>query len=174
MGSILRRPRPLTLFTYFLVAVCLYLVLFHPRHHGLQLLPQDEQIQEQVGGGKSQKQVGAGTSAAGGKTAGTRPGEKVYGRGYSGHSAPADVNRVTNATLGFGKILVLNLPERSDKRDALSLAAGLTGFEVEYIEGVRGASVPDKALPVGGANVRKTRGDGYVGSWRSHMNAVRK
>jgi hypothetical protein len=42
----------------------------------------------------------------------------------------------------------LGLKERSDKRDAMVLASSLTGFDVEFIDGVRGEEVVDKALPV--------------------------
>lgn len=56
---------------------------------------------------------------------------KLYGKDYRGRSSPAEINRVTNDTLGFSKIFAVGLPERSDKRDALTLTAALTGFHVE-------------------------------------------
>lgn len=98
--------------------------------------------------------------------------ELPYGRDYRGHSQPEDVNRVTNGTLGFGKVFVVGLPERSDKRDAIALASSLTGFDVEWIDGVRGESIPDKAVPFGVD--RKILMETNLGSWRGHMNAVRK
>jgi hypothetical protein len=42
---------------------------------------------------------------------------------------------------------VIGLPDRSDKRDALSLMASLTGVQLEFIDGVKGEEVSDKALP---------------------------
>ncbi|KAI1646879.1 glycosyltransferase family 25 protein [Daldinia loculata] len=87
-------------------------------------------------------------------------------------SSPADVNRVANGTLGFEKIFVVGLPERSDKRDAIALTSTLTGFAVDWVDGVRGESVPDKALPFGAD--RKKLWETNLGSWRGHMNAIRR
>lgn len=44
--------------------------------------------------------------------------------------------------------MVLGLKERSDKRDAMVLASSLTGFDVEFVDGVKGDEVPDKVLPL--------------------------
>ena len=38
------------------------------------------------------------------------------------------------------------MPSRTDKLDAMTLAASLTGFEFDIIEGVQGDSVSQKAL----------------------------
>ncbi|KAI1100057.1 glycosyltransferase family 25 protein [Jackrogersella minutella] len=73
--------------------------------------------------------------------------DRFYGKEYNGHASPADVNRVSNETLGFEKILIVGLPERTDKRDAIALTSSLTGFQVEWIEGVKGEKIPDKAVP---------------------------
>ena len=84
-----------------------------------------------------------------------------------------DVGRVTNETLGFSKIFVVGLPERTDKRDALTLTSSLTGFHVDFIDGVRSDTVPDKALPYGITD-RKAFLETNIGSWRGHMNAVQR
>ncbi|POS79976.1 hypothetical protein DHEL01_v201618 [Diaporthe helianthi] len=99
------------------------------------------------------------------------PPRKLYGKGYTGSSTP-DINRVTNDTLGFSKIFVVGLPERTDKRDALALTAALTGFHVDFVDGVRGESIPDKAVPFG--IDRHALMEANLGSWRGHMNAVRR
>lgn len=91
---------------------------------------------------------------------------------YRGQSIHEDINRVTNKTLGFSKVFVIGLPERSDKRDAISLTAALTGFQVEWVDGIKGESIPDKAVPFG-VN-RKKLMETNLGSWRGHMNAVRR
>lgn len=101
--------------------------------------------------------------------AGLRP---SYGPGYHGRSSPAEINRATNSTLGFSKIFVIGLPERTDKRDAMVLTSSLTGFNLDFIDGVKGESVPDKAFPFG--RNREDLPNAYLGSWRSHMNAVRR
>ena len=71
----------------------------------------------------------------------------------------------------FEKILVLNMPERGDKRDAMTLVSSLSGLKVDYIDGVRGETVPNKALPVGQED--RTMTDNRIGSWRAHMNTIR-
>ncbi|TPX09593.1 uncharacterized protein E0L32_009194 [Thyridium curvatum] len=115
---------------------------------------------------------GAFSSSRGGAQGASNPAAKVYGKDYRGRSKPADINRVTNSTLGFTKIFVVGLPERSDKRDAIALSAALTGFDVEWIDGVRGTDIPDKAVPFGVD--RKKLMETNLGSWRGHMNAVRR
>lgn len=86
-------------------------------------------------------------------------------------SEPA-AQAVTNGTLGFERVFAVGLAERSDKRDALVLTSSVTGFELVWVDGVRGQSVPDKALPFG---VERTRlWENNLGSWRGHMNAVRR
>lgn len=109
------------------------------------------------------------SSSSSSKSDGT---EKPYGRNYHGHSTPEDINRVTNGTLGFGKVFVVGLPERTDKRDAISLSAALTGFDIEWVDGVRGEAIPDKAVPFGVD--RKKLMETNLGSWRGHMNAIRR
>ncbi|KAI0380888.1 glycosyltransferase family 25 protein [Hypomontagnella monticulosa] len=89
-----------------------------------------------------------------------------------GRALPIDINRVANETLGFEKIFVVGLPERSDKRDAIALTSASTGFHVEWVDGVKGETVPDKAVPFG-AN-RKKLWETNLGSWRGHMNAIRR
>lgn len=78
---------------------------------------------------------------------------------------------IQNETLGFEKIFVVNLPERTDKRDAMSLTASLTDIKLTWTSAIRGTGVSDKALPLG-VN-RETWRDGGNGSWRSQMNVIR-
>lgn len=79
---------------------------------------------------------------------------------------------ILNDTLGFEKIFVINLPERTDKRDAMSLTAALTNLKLTWTSALRGTNVPDKALPLGVD--RPGWRDGGIGSWRSQMNVIRK
>ncbi|KAH6659305.1 hypothetical protein BKA67DRAFT_652544 [Truncatella angustata] len=97
--------------------------------------------------------------------------QHLYGKDYHGQSN-SDINRVTNDTLGFSKILVVGLPERSDKRDAIALTSAATGFHVEFVDGVKGETIPDKAVPA--VIDRQALGESNLGSWRGHMNAVRR
>lgn len=98
--------------------------------------------------------------------------QKLYGTEYKGRSSPTELNRVTNNSLGFSKVLVVGLPERTDKRDALALTSALTGFHVDWVDGVRGETIPDKALPIGIDRLQLMETN--LGSWRGHMNAIRR
>lgn len=79
---------------------------------------------------------------------------------------------IANETLGFERFFVIGLPERSDKRDALALTSSLTGIQLDWIDGVVGSSIPNSAVPYG---VNRTQlWESNLGSWRSHMNAIRR
>ncbi|KAJ8063186.1 hypothetical protein OCU04_008425 [Sclerotinia nivalis] len=80
----------------------------------------------------------------------------------------SEIGRASNATLGFEKVFVIGLRERSDKRDAMVLSASLTGFGVEFADGMKGEEVADKAKPPG-----LLLTGGSMGSWRGHMNVIR-
>ncbi|VBB79661.1 Putative Glycosyltransferase Family 25 [Podospora comata] len=79
---------------------------------------------------------------------------------------------VLNSTLGFQEIFVINLPERSDRRDAMTLAAALTRLDVKWIDGIDGKDVPERVLP--GDSWDKKISKGNKGSWRAHMNALQR
>ncbi|ESZ94730.1 glycosyltransferase family 25 protein [Sclerotinia borealis F-4128] len=81
----------------------------------------------------------------------------------------SEIGRASNGTLGFEEVFVIGLRERSDKRDAMVLSASLTGFEVEFVDGMKGDEISDKARPPGLALK-----DGAIGSWRGHMNVIRR
>jgi len=93
-----------------------------------------------------------------------------------------DYGRIKNASLGvrvfnisaimhyfahnpqFGKVFVLSLPDRSDKRDTLVVQASLSNFEVTFVDGIAGATISNKALPYVSSNPvsilqRKARSD---------------
>lgn len=66
------------------------------------------------------------------------------------------------------------MPSRTDRRDAVSLAAAVSDFQIDFIDGVGGDSIPEKALPPGGSGESVKLAKGIRGSWRSHMNALRE
>lgn len=45
---------------------------------------------------------------------------------------------------------MINLKDRTDKLDAIQLAASLTGFNLDVIEGVRGIEISNKSMPPNG------------------------
>lgn len=161
MSSLRNPPRHVTFGGIAFIIIVLF-VAFTPRSPHI-VIPQFES-------GPSSSQADA--SKSGSVLGSSKTAEKLYGKGYHGHSSPTDINRVTNDTLGFSKIFVIGLPERSDKRDAISLTSSLTGFHVDWVDGVRGETIPDKAVPFG--TDRKKLWDNNLGSWRGHMNAIRK
>lgn len=73
--------------------------------------------------------------------------------------------------LQFGAIYVINLPARTDRRDAYALMSSMTDLKLDYIEGKLGSEVPDKALPPPASHT--TQRSGNIGSWRSHLDAIR-
>ncbi|KAI1765739.1 glycosyltransferase family 25 protein [Hypoxylon sp. FL1150] len=85
--------------------------------------------------------------------------------GFLNDAAP---DHVLNKTLGFSKIFVINLPSRTDRRDAMALAGAVSNLSFSWIDGVTGDQVPDEVIP------KSDRGHstGARGSWRSHMNAL--
>jgi len=67
----------------------------------------------------------------------------------------------------------VNLPERTDRRDAMTLMATVTGIKLTFVDGVRGADVLEKALPPGQRN-KNIQSMGAIGSWRAHMNVLQR
>ncbi|TVY18980.1 hypothetical protein LARI1_G003374, partial [Lachnellula arida] len=82
------------------------------------------------------------------------------------------VLEIANVTLGFQKIFVINMPSRTDRRDATSLAAASSNLKLEFVEGVGGDSIPEAAFPPEGSRDSIKQSAGIKGSWRSHMNAL--
>ncbi|KAI1092086.1 glycosyltransferase family 25 protein [Rostrohypoxylon terebratum] len=76
---------------------------------------------------------------------------------------------VSNSTLGFSKIFVINLPSRTDRRDAMALAGAVGNLTFSWVDGVFGDQVGDLDAPPG----NRIRSSGARGSWRSHMNALK-
>ena len=76
---------------------------------------------------------------------------------------------IQNSTLGFGKIFAINLPERTDHHDGLVLASSVSAMHIEFVAGVHGDAVLDKALP---AKHAEGLTPAIKGSWRAHINAI--
>lgn len=92
-------------------------------------------------------------------------------KNLQGASSNRDDDRIQNRTLGFEKIIAIGLPERSDKRDALSLMASLSNVDIDWVDGVKMSALSAKSAPFG---INFTAmGDNFLASWRSHMNAIR-
>ncbi|KAI0011332.1 glycosyltransferase family 25 protein, partial [Xylariaceae sp. FL0662B] len=93
--------------------------------------------------------------------------------------SPHNVNRfpnwtredVLNSTLGFSKIFVINLPSRTDRRDAMALTGAVSNLSFTWIDGVSGDQVPESITSPGDGRGGRLS-SGARGSWRSHMNAL--
>jgi hypothetical protein len=72
--------------------------------------------------------------------------------------------------LQFQKIFVINLRACYDHRESMSLAAALTGLQIEYIYGV--TDVNRDYLPPGANEDGPVKGS--LKAWRAHMNVLRK
>lgn len=89
---------------------------------------------------------------------------------YQAQHSP--VLRTLNSTLGFGATILISLPERSDRRDAVSLIASTTGISISHtVSAVRGEDIAAKARPYGKAV--GTLDEPHWGSWRSHLDALK-
>ena len=66
---------------------------------------------------------------------------------------------------------MVNLPERTDRRDAMTLMGAASGLRLELVDGVRGVDVLEKTIP--GQKPRELSA-GKVGSWRAHMNVLQR
>ncbi|KAF1950972.1 hypothetical protein CC80DRAFT_221951 [Byssothecium circinans] len=78
---------------------------------------------------------------------------------------------IANQTLGFEKVFVINAPWRTDRRDAMTLAASFHDISFDWIEGVNPQEIRDTAYPPG--NHREVT-QGARGCWRAHLNALRE
>jgi hypothetical protein len=72
----------------------------------------------------------------------------------------------------FQKIFVLNLPFRTDRRDAMSLSAAISNIKLEFVDGVTADSIKQSAYPPPDENLKLL--PGIRGSWRTHMNALQR
>ncbi|KAK9326710.1 hypothetical protein V1520DRAFT_350723 [Lipomyces starkeyi] len=95
----------------------------------------------------------------------------------SGSANCTDVNhqetvakRAHNATLGFGEIVYISMPDRSDRQDAMTLLSAYAGLKLKLIPGVFGTEISSKAIPDGVSP--KTR-PSELGCWRAHADAWR-
>ncbi|KAJ5285239.1 hypothetical protein N7524_000545 [Penicillium chrysogenum] len=89
---------------------------------------------------------------------------------FLGGIRDGDFDHISNTTLGFEHIYAIGLKERTDKRDFLTVSASVTGFEVDWVDGVHSQELQQKALP-NGYNL-STIQPNAVGCWRAHMNVL--
>jgi len=96
----------------------------------------------------------------------------TLGVGESISRGPASFKLQVLTHSQFEKVFILNLPERTDRRDAMTLSAAVSNIDLTWIDGVLGTHVPDKVLPQNSKG--KALPKGNIGSWRAHMNALQR
>jgi hypothetical protein len=85
--------------------------------------------------------------------------------------AAASIAAAGNATLGFHKILWINVRRRWDKGDARSLQTYVSGLNIETVAAVEGKADIDDAGRVGLPPVNgRTLNGGEIACYRSHAN----
>ncbi|ODQ64448.1 hypothetical protein NADFUDRAFT_47623 [Nadsonia fulvescens var. elongata DSM 6958] len=62
-------------------------------------------------------------------------------------ATPSHPLSATNATLGFQKIQVVNLPHRFDREDAILMQCRVSGLKYEIFPGIYAANLQDSGLP---------------------------
>ena len=75
------------------------------------------------------------------------------------------------SSLQFEWIFAVNLPPRTDHRDALTLMSTLRGLQLDFADGLDGNKLPDKALAY--PALHEFMRAANIGSWRGHLNALR-
>lgn len=83
-----------------------------------------------------------------------------------------------NDTLGFERIIVLNLPRRVDRRDIMTLMARASGFLFEYFAAKSGHEMKDYKLPPMKLlpyikRIHDVLTPGQVGCYRSNLDIMR-
>ncbi|KAK9468819.1 hypothetical protein V1512DRAFT_257979 [Lipomyces arxii] len=75
-----------------------------------------------------------------------------------------------NETFGFGEIVYISMPFRTDRQDAMNLLAAYSDVKLNLIPGVDGKTMSRKEIPDHTPkDVRQTE----LGCWRAHVNAWR-
>ncbi|KAF5860529.1 hypothetical protein ETB97_001429 [Aspergillus alliaceus] len=78
--------------------------------------------------------------------------------------------RAGNSTLGFERIFYISLPQRTDRQDAMSLVAAVSGLSLTLEHGVNGSLMSSKARPEYSESLRPEQ----LGSWRGHANTWKR
>ncbi|KAJ4418779.1 hypothetical protein N0V82_005344 [Gnomoniopsis sp. IMI 355080] len=78
------------------------------------------------------------------------------------------IEDASNGTLGVAELIVISFPDRTDKRDRMTLMGAVTRLHFTFLPGVQEAKVPGSSMP--------SYAEGWTGkvrgSWRGHMDAL--
>ena len=81
---------------------------------------------------------------------------------------------VTNSTLDFGKIYVLNLETREDRHDEMALIAAASGLKLEFIAGVNSKTLDTQTLPDTYGTTEIILELAHLACYRGHANIWRQ
>ena len=81
---------------------------------------------------------------------------------------------VANATLDFGKIYVLNLETREDRRDDMTLIAAASGLQLSFVAGVNSKTLDEQSLPDIYGTEEFYMESTHLACYRGHANIWRK
>jgi hypothetical protein len=82
--------------------------------------------------------------------------------------------QVANATLDFGKIYVLNLETREDRRDEMAMIAAASGLKLQFIAGVNSKTLDTQALPDTYGTTEIILEPAHLACYRGHANVWRQ
>jgi hypothetical protein len=81
---------------------------------------------------------------------------------------------LSNATLDFGKIYVLNLETREDRHDEMAFIAAASGLELTYVAGVNSKALEKQSLPDTYGTPQVILEPAHLACYRGHANIWRK
>lgn len=87
--------------------------------------------------------------------------------------AESESPTLSNATLDFGKIYVLNLDTRGDRRDEMALIAAASGLELTFVPGVDSILLEKQSLPDVYGTPQVILEPGHLACFRGHANIWR-
>lgn len=82
--------------------------------------------------------------------------------------------KIANSTLDFGKIYVLNLETRPDRRDEMTLIAAASGLQFQFVPGVNSKTLEKQALPDTYGTSEFTLEPAHLACYRGHANVWRQ
>lgn len=80
-------------------------------------------------------------------------------------------SNTVNSTLGFGKVFVIHLPYRSDKKDQLLMMSRIQGINMSFIKARTPPELKQSGLPWQSKEFQEQR-QTEVALWRGHMDAI--
>jgi Glycosyltransferase family 25 (LPS biosynthesis protein) len=81
---------------------------------------------------------------------------------------------LANSTLDFGKIYVLNLETREDRRDEMTFIAAASGLQLSFVPGVNSKTLETQSLPDSYAVPGVILEPAHLACYRGHANIWRK